>query len=112
MADQLVQPPFVVPLSDEYGHASTAWLQFFASLVAPPPLIAEVDMSSGSPYSFIASRPGHLLIQGGTVSAITLTRGRDTVALTAIAGFIPVGQADIIETTFAVLPDAWFIPFQ
>lgn len=107
----VIQPPAVAPIVDERSMVTTAWLQFFAALVGLPQAIEVLDLSGGSPFSFTASAPGHVLVQGGTVTGINLTRGRVIVALTELEGWIPVGRGDIVDITFAVVPNAWFVPF-
>jgi hypothetical protein len=60
-----------------------------------------------SPYTFTASTIGHLLISGGTVSAVTLTRGTTTVSCPS--GFIPMAANDSVVVTYTVAPTLNFI---
>lgn len=107
----VAQPPTSNQVVDDRRMLTTAWIGFMSSLVGMPFPIQELDFSTGSPYEFTASVPGFLLIKGGTVSAISLTRGRITVVTGLTSGFIPMGLGDLVTTTFTVTPDAWFVPF-
>lgn len=102
-------PPNDVPLADDDGVCGPAWYLFFAYLGRMPSPIEEVVLGP-SPHTFIASFPGTLLIAGGTVSQVDLTRGRVTVTTGQTAGFFPMALQDEIEITYTVLPDVWFIP--
>lgn len=88
---------------------TTAWLQFFSALVGKPPAVAVLSVGA-SPYSFTASVAGHVLVQAGTVTGINYTRGRVTIALSGLSGWIPVGRGDVVAITYAVIPNAWFVP--
>lgn len=106
----VTQPPAIAPVVDRRSMVTTAWLQFFAALVGLPQPIEVLDLSGGSPFSFTASAPGSVLVQGGTVSAIDFTRGRTTINLAATSGNVPVGRGDVVDITFTGAPDAWFVP--
>jgi hypothetical protein len=88
---------------------SLAWWQFF-NLLAPLQPAKEVSITvTGSPFSYTAQSNGHVLVTGGTVSAISLTRvSAHATGLTA--GLIPVGNKDVITVTYSVLPTMTFIP--
>lgn len=113
MADQPVaQPPAATALVDAKGMVTDGWLNFFASLVAAPPVIVPQTLT-GSPFSFTASHPGHLLVKAGTVTSIVLTRGRVTITTGLTTNcFIPVGRGDQVVVTYTVVPSVWFVPFQ
>lgn len=107
----VTQPPASVPVVDDRRYVTEAWLAFFSSLTSAPPTIQALTLT-GSPFVFIASYPGNLLLMNGTITAITLTRARVTVTITGVTpGFIPVGLGDVVTITYAVAPDAWFVPF-
>lgn len=91
------------------GRLTEPWLQFFAAMVARPGPIVAVSVGT-SPFSYTASQSGFAHVTGGTVSAIALKRADVTLATGLTAGFIPVGQGDIVVVTYSVLPTIKFVP--
>lgn len=92
-------------LAKTLDMASVSYLQQFTQ--APPkflPIIVDT-----SPFSYTAKEPGFVFVSGGTVSAITLMRGPDSLNVTG-QKIIPVSINDIVETTYSVLPTLTFIP--
>ena len=73
---------------------------------------AQVAVTPGaSPFAYTAATYGNLVIQGGTVSAITLTRpGGAAVTLGVTAGMFPVQANDVVTVTYSVAPTMTFIP--
>ena len=65
---------------------------------------------SGSPYTYIAAKPGSVSVAGGTVTAISITRGGTTVTLGATAGLFSLSTGDTMTVTYAVAPTIHFIP--
>lgn len=64
-----------------------------------------------SPYAYTAPAIGDVVVQGGTVSAITRTRpGQSAVNIGVTAGIIPVQAGDVVTTTYSVAPTITFIP--
>ena len=104
-----VFPIGMVPLVNADRTPTTAWQQFLAQMVAQPGPIASVTVGA-SPFAYKASESGHLLIIGGTVSAVSLNRGRVTVVTGQTAGFFPMALGDTITVTYTVLPTIKFIP--
>lgn len=99
-----LQIPFLDPVT---GAPNAQWVKFFAGLTTPPP--AAVTVTPGaSPFTFPASMSGALLVEGGTVTAIDLTRGRVTAPTGITSGFIPVGFGDQVTVTYAVAPNLTF----
>lgn len=110
ITQRLIQPPNNVPVVGEDRTVESIWSQFYTALVSAAAPIDLVDVLV-SPFDYMASFPGFLLVSGGTVSNLALTRGRVTIAtLPMTSGFIPMAQGDIVEITYSVLPDVWFIP--
>lgn len=112
MASQVVQPPWAVPPMLPSGVISPQWQLFFASLVADPgPIVAQALATAPATFSYTASVPGHLLVIGGTVSAISLTRARVAIANIGLtAGFIPMGVGDVVSVAYTVKPTVYFVP--
>lgn len=108
----IVQPPGTdVPMVDlKTGAVTAIWRLFFASLVAKPSAISLVTITGGSPFSYQPNIAGHLLIVGGTVSNVQLTRARVTISLGLGSQFYPMGLGDVIEITYSAPPDVYFVP--
>lgn len=86
-------------------YASVMYLQQFTQ--APPPFI-QIDVD-GSPFSYTAKEPGYVIVSAGTVSAVALTRGTDTLDFTGQMQ-VPVSIGDTVTVTYSVLPTITFIP--
>ncbi len=92
-------------LAKTLDMASVSYLQQFTQ--APPKFVTiTVDTS---PFSYTAKEPGFVHVSGGTVSAIGLTRGPDTLDMTG-QRIVPVSINDIVEATYSVMPVMMFIP--
>lgn len=63
-----------------------------------------------SPYAYTASLRGSVAVSGGTVSAVTITRGGVVVPTGALAGMFPVMNGDIVTVTYSAAPTMNFIP--
>lgn len=83
------------------------WLLWFQSLTQPGPIVS-VPMAV-SPFAYTASRAGSLQIVGGTLSAVSFSRGGTTVTL-GTARAIPMANGDVVTITFTGSPTASFIP--
>jgi len=79
------------------------WFQQLASQPAAPFSVAP----TGSPFNYTASGKGSLAVSGGTVSAITLTRGGETVPM---GNLIPMVNNDVATITYSVAPTLSFVP--
>lgn len=92
-------------LSRAVDYASVMYLQQFTQ--KPPPFVdITVDIS---PFSYMAVEPGFVFVTAGTVSAIALDRGTDTLDFTGQMQ-VPVSIGDIVTVTYSVLPTMTFIP--
>lgn len=101
-------PTFEAPMVDlETGRATRAWYLPLLSLFQPLP---EVQVTvGGSPFSYVATQGGSLLVSGGTVTQITLKRNQ--VYVTGLTnGFIPVSAGDVVTITHAGAPSLVFFP--
>lgn len=99
--------PFVNPKT---GLLTEGWARF---LVRLQQLTAErpvMPVSPGaSPYSFTATTIGDLLVRGGTVSGVVLTRGATSVTCPT-SGFVPMAAEDVVTVTYSVVPTITFVP--
>lgn len=99
-----------VPMVGKEGRLADVWyrgLVRLAQLSAERP-IAPVSVGA-SPFTFTATTIGDLLVRGGTVSAVTLVRGDDSLVC-PVSGFVPMAANDSIVITYSVLPTVTFVP--
>lgn len=102
----------LAPFVDKAGKVLRPWIQYLQQFTIAPPNIMSLTVGI-SPFSYVAKEPGNLVISGGTVSAIVLTRGAISLTLftsTANVRIIPVGINDTVTVTYSVLPTMNFIP--
>ncbi len=91
------------------GQITTEWLKFFIGLSASSKAIKSAS-PTGSPWSFTATASGFLHVRGGTVSSVSLTRGRITIATGMTSGFFPLTQGDALTVSYTVAPTVNFLP--
>lgn len=74
--------------------------------------VAVIPITPGaSPFAYTALAEGLVTVVGGTVSAISITRGATVVPTGVTAGSFPVSQGDIVTVTYSVVPTSMnFIP--
>jgi hypothetical protein len=90
------------------GNIVTPWIQYLQQFTQAPPPFGPITVDI-SPFSYTAVEPGFVIVRGGTVSAIALDRGSDTLNFTGQV-IIPVSIADTVTATYSVLPTMTFIP--
>lgn len=103
---ELLEPeePRMTRLSDLIGLADP-----------DPPARAQPVKSitvGASPFTYTAPFDGTLLVTGGTVSAIALSRdgGTTFISIGLTSGLVPVSRLDQVKVTYSVLPTETFIP--
>jgi hypothetical protein len=96
------------PIADAKGFVTQVWQRFFGALVDPPAAVSAVAVSA-SPTSFTASERGSVVISGGTISAVSLTRA-GTVVNFGTTRSIPVANGDVVIVTYSVAPTISFLP--
>jgi hypothetical protein len=104
---QLV-PNLKARMVDAAGLLQSPWNSFFQQFTQAPPAVIPITVGA-SPFEYQAKEPGLISISGGTVSAVTFTRGSVTVTVTGQI-LIPVYLNDVIEVTYSVLPTMKFFP--
>jgi len=88
---------------------SEVWARFLVRLSQLTPERPLMPVSPGpSPYSFTATTIGDLLVRGGTVTSVVLTRGSDSLAC-PVSGFVPMAAQDIVTVTYSVAPEVTFV---
>jgi hypothetical protein len=103
-------PNFDIDVIDEQKRLTTQWQRAFTRLFQLTPERAISAVAPGpSPFTWSAFTIGHLLIAGGNVNAVTLTRGRVSIAVPT-SGFIPVAAKDSVTITYSVAPTLSFVP--
>jgi hypothetical protein len=92
------------------GIITQPWFQFFAQLIAKPQAVLTLNLT-GSPFNFTAASNGNLVVTGGTVSSIALTRARVvSLNMGITSGSVPMSQGDSVAITYSALPSVSFIP--
>lgn len=104
----VIVPSSAQAIADKTGRVTPVWQRFFNAIVQAPAPIASVTVGA-SPFSFRAGQSGTLVVTGGTVSAITLTRNTMTVSLPT-SGAFSMANGDSIAVTYSGLPTVNFIP--
>lgn len=90
------------------GACEQAWWRFFNAIAGVPGTESAVIVGL-SPTSFRATQRGQLLVTGGTVSSITVTR-KNTYTPGANSGYFPMSPGDVITITYSGLPTVTFFP--
>jgi len=106
-------PNLNAPLVDiKSGKCVPPWNSFFQQFGSPPAGVTSTVVGA-SPFSFTSNINGSVVISGGTVSLITLTRGAVTITIatsTASPVVIPISIADTISVTWTVKPTIQVVP--
>lgn len=92
---------------------SKVWYFFFQGLWKGQPPSSEVNVIVGaSPYSYEATnQKGFVVISGGTVSDISISRDNVTFYTTGeTTGVFPMSVSDHLRVTYTVLPVMTFFP--
>ena len=63
-----------------------------------------------SPYAYTASVRGEVIISGGTVTAVTLTRSGTTVTMPMLSGAYSMMAGDVLTVTYTAAPTMTFVP--
>ncbi len=103
-----IVPSSQQPLVDKGGRITPVWQRFFNAIVSSAAPIAPVTVGA-SPFSYRAGAGGTLVVTGGTVSSIALTRNLTTVSLPTSGTFL-MANGDTVAITYSGLPTVTFIP--
>ena len=102
---------FAALVNPSTGKLLPPWNSWFQQFSQQAPQVAAITVGT-SPFSYTANTPGNLIISGGTVSLITLTRGTVTITIassTADPVIVPIAIGDTVEITYTVLPTIQFL---
>jgi hypothetical protein len=97
----------------ETGNAITrGWYTFWLGLLQGQPVGAPMTLVPGvSPYSYVASIGGSVIVSGGTVSKVEVSRDGVIFYVTGqTSGMFLVSQGDTLRVTYSVVPLMTFIP--
>lgn len=97
-SDDLVAPNVPFIFGDEF-------LQQPQSRAQPVTVIAV----GGSPFTYTAPFDGTVIVNGGTVSAVQVSRDGTNFFTTSV-GSIPLSQGDMLKTTYSGTPNMTFFP--
>ena len=90
-----------------------SWSAFFqaiaAQLTAKPGAVAAATVSA-SPFAYTASANGTVVVSGGTVTDMTLTRGTAVTDLGATGSLAPMSAGDVLTITYTAAPAVTFVP--
>ena len=101
-------PNMMAPLVNKIGRLLPPWNSYLQQFTQAPPAFNNITVGA-SPFSYVAKEPGNLIITGGTVSAVVLTRALVSINVAA-ARIVPVGIDDVVTITYSALPTIRFIP--
>lgn len=101
-------PNTLAAMVDRSGRVLEPFVSFFQQFSRAPSPMLDIDVGA-SPFAYTTKEPGNVHISGGTVSAVELTRGVDTIQL-APDLLIPVSIGDVVTVTYTVLPTFKFLP--
>lgn len=89
------------------AYLISPWNSFFQQFVQAAPAVATVTLT-GSPFTFTPNANGNLIVIGGVVSNISLTRGNDVIDLTGQT-IIPTSINDTVSITYSNAPSLKFL---
>lgn len=103
-------PSVNIPIVDiNTGRVTVTWQRYFASQDGSPAAIFTVAVTA-SPFTYTASNNGSALLTGGTVTGLSLARGRVTLSISATDSIVPLSAGDALNVTYSAAPTINFIP--
>jgi hypothetical protein len=99
----------------ETGGLGNAWYYLLQTLWrrlgGAGPSLSPVEVTpTGSVFLYDTDISGTLVIEGGTVSEISIIRSAQNIVTGMIAGAIPMMRGDAVSVTYAVAPTMTFLP--
>lgn len=107
----ILVPNLTARIANKDGHCQDPWVSFFQQFSQSPSPILDIIVGL-SPYAYTVKEPGSIYLANGTVTGITLIRGKHApLPLDTTSGIlIPVCIGDIITVSYSVLPTISFLP--
>lgn len=112
MSDQLnIQPTYTEPLVKK-GFTTRGWYSFWTGLLRGQPVGQPFSVTlTASPMRYQSVIGGNLIIQGGTVTLVSLSRDGITSYNTGqIQGFFPMSLGDVLTINYTGSPALTFVP--
>jgi hypothetical protein len=92
------------------GNTSSAYYRWIQDIeIGTPPAQEATITVTASPFTYVATRGGFVIIDGGTVSIIQFTR-TNTYTTGLTKGTIPVSLGDQVTVTYSGAPTMTFVP--
>jgi hypothetical protein len=104
-------PTYTEPLTTK-GATTRGWFSFWAGLFSGQPTgpVSQLTLQP-SPWTYVASAAGSLLISGGSVTQVKFSRdGANFYVTGATAGLFPLAQGDTLQITYTGTPQVLFVP--
>jgi hypothetical protein len=92
------------------GRLTRIWYRFLVDLSPGVPPASSAVAAPSSPATYSAKAPGFMLIAGGTVTGISLTRGGVGISIPNATTFVPLSIGDDLSIVFSAAPTLTFIP--
>jgi hypothetical protein len=109
MANYRTVPTYTHALTEK-GNISQPWYRLVQGLHQGTPPAAEGPITvTGSSFAWPAPVAGFVILTGGSVSSVTLTRTKVTNT-GQTSGIFPVSQGDILTINSVSAPSMTFIP--
>lgn len=110
--------PFPVnssPAADENGNLAQIWYYLLQLLWrrsggSGSQLTPVAVTPTGSPYLYDSDISGTLIVQGGTVSEISIVRSVQNIVTGQTQGAIPMMRGDTVAVTYTGAPTMTFLP--
>jgi hypothetical protein len=104
-------PTYTEPL--ETSKSTTrGWYTFWLGLLQGQPTGPPAAIVPGvSPYSYVAAIGGSVIVTGGTVSKVEVSRdGVTFIATGQTSGMFALSMGDTLRVTYSVVPTMHFMP--
>ena len=115
MANEQPFPSNSAPIASRDGIIGQVWYYLLQTIWlrsggAGGALPASSIAVGASPFEYEADVSGTVLVDGGTVTEIAISRAGSSYVTGAIAGPIPVMRGDAVQVTHAGAPTMTFLP--
>jgi len=104
-----VLPSMIAKFVDATGRLLPPWNSYLQQFTQAPAPVINITVGA-SPFAYTTRIPGQLVISGGTLTGITLTRGTVVLTLATTNRLILMGINDIVTVSYSVLPTIQFLP--